>query len=621
MYNYAYICHNVRHITVDDKEESLRSALIDSVHDIKRQYDYPDLGRSFQHWSATNILGLGSEEVGDFLKDAMGRDGGIDYFHKNTITETVEIIQAKFSEDLNARVGMETISAFYDVPKRLANSTTSPSLRFQDYQRMYKEACANGYATDLIFVTAGSLTNDVKEFVSLKNHDLARNVTFECFEIKDLLGLIGNPNSPTCVLHLFENEYFISKQHEGRIKKMVATIAAAELKNIYKLIGAPTLFSLNPRSYLGHKGISKKITKTIQNDSNKLWHYNNGISAVCKEFKHNETAGTVEITNLKVVNGCQTITTISKELVLPPDASVVFRLSEADNDKFRENISRYTNSQNRIQYTDLAADHEYLLKLEQKFVEYKPFFWERKKGTAAHMTQDQRNRMKGKRDLYIIKNADVARLKLAYKGNPHLSIRLSQQSLFDDLANQNNPSYFRDIYKDADPRDFIVPHVLYYWLNVIKKRLGKNNMDGDTVKDKNVRFLLKYSIGKYYVIGIIGKIIDSIDDANIKDQLIDRIISTVTEYDDFVVDKLIIELEKIVRWVAFITPKILHKPESGNTNKEIQIRQLHDHLMYELRDGLSKTNKLGDFYNERQNVYYAHGHESFETDLKTILKL
>ena len=551
----------------------------------------------------------------------MGRDGGIDYFHKNDITETVEIIQAKFSEDLNARVGMDAIGAFYDIPTRLANSTTSPSLRFQDYQRMYKEACAEGYATDLIFVTAGNLTDDVKEFISLKNQDLTKNITFECFEINDLLGLIGNPNSPTCVLHLFENEYFISKKHEGRIKKMVATITATELKNVYKLIGAPRLFSLNPRSYLGHKGISKKITKTIQNDSNKLWHYNNGISAVCKHFKYNEIARTVTITNLKVVNGCQTITTISKESTLPPDASVVFRLSETDDDQFKENISRHTNSQNRIQYTDLAADHEYLLKLEQKFVKYKPFFWERKKGTAAHMSKDQSNLMKGKRDLYIMKNVDVARLKLAYMGNPHLSIRLPQQSLFDDLANQNGPSYFSDIYKDADPRDFILPHVLHYWLNVIKKRLGKNNTNEDTIKDKNVRFLLKYSIGKYYVISMIGKIIDTIDDASIKSQLKDRIIDTVTEYDDSVADNLINEIEKIVSWVAFITPKILHKQESGDDNKEIQIRQLHDHLMYELRDGLSKTNKLGDYYHERQSVHHAHGHESFETGLKAILKL
>lgn len=606
---------------MDDAEESLRSALVGNVRDIERQYGYPDLGRAFQHWSAINILGLGNEDVEDFLEDALGKDGGIDYFHRNPTTKTVKIVQAKFSEDLNAKIGTNAIGALYDVPKRLANSTACHSLCFQKYQRMYKKACADGYTTNLIFVIAGNLSDDSKEFIKLKNQDLADNITFDYFEIKDLLGLIGNPNSPACTLHPFESEYFVSKQREGRVKKMVATITADELKNIYELIGAPTLFSLNPRSYLGHSGISRKITGTIHDDPSKLWHYDNGISAICKEFTLDEKTGAVNVKNLKIVNGCQTITTLSKESVLPPDASVVFRLSETDDVKFRKNISNHTNRQNRILSPDLASDHRYLLELEQRFAMYRPFFWERKKGTSLYLDKEQNKRIVGKRDLYIIKNLDVARLKLAYTGRPHLSIQLSQQKLFDGAYEQDGSPHFGDLYKDADPRDFIVPHVLHYWLNAIKKRLGKEEREGDTVKDKNMRFLLKYSIGKYYVIGLIGKILQTVDGHGMKNRLKDGIINTAVNYDDRVADKLIQEIEKLVGWVAFITPKILPKPEDEKDNEEIQIRPLYDHLMYELRDGLSKANKLNNFYIERQSLVHAQGHESFEVELKAIFKL
>lgn len=608
---------------MDTTELTLRSALVDDVEHIRVSHKYPDLGRAFQHWSAVNILGLEDEEVEDSLADARGSDGGIDYFYINTVTETVEIIQAKFSEDLDAKVGTEVIGALYEIPKKLMTEGASRSLRFQDHQAAYQKAREGGYTTNLIFVMAGYLPDSVKEFVKMKNQDLPDNVTFECLQINDLLGLIGNPNSPVCVLRLFENEHFVSKQQDGKIKKMVATVTAAELKNIYDLIGAPTLFSLNPRSYLGHRGISKNITETIQKEPDRLWHYNNGISAVCKHFEHDEKAGTVKIDNLKIVNGCQTITTISRPTNLNVDASVVFRLSEVNDDKFRENISKYTNSQNRIVSPDLASDHSYLLKLEKRFAEYKPFFWERKKGTASYLDKDAKKRMVGKRDLYIIKNPDAARLKMAYMGSPHLSIQLSQQKLFDYTANQNGSSYFDDLYKDADPRDFILSHVLHYWLNTIKKRLGNTNIENESIGDKNIRFLLRYRIGKQYVIAIIAKMFASIDDVDTKNSLVNKIINTAITYDDNVVEKLIGELKKLVDWVALITPKVLAKPVGDINNNEMTPTPLYKREMYYLRDNLRKVNRLGNFCMERESWCKFNGDQEdpFLVNLKTIFKV
>lgn len=603
---------------MESEELPLRGALVDEVRHIKDRHKYPDLGRAFQHWSAVNILGLEDGAVEDSLVDAKGSDGGIDYFHINEVSETVEIIQAKFNEDLDARVGTEAIGAFYEVPRKLLSNGTSRSLWFQDHQAAYKKAREDGYATNLIFVIAGNLAEPTKEFVRLKNQELPDNTTFDCLEIKDLLGLIGNPNSPTCVLRLFENEYFVSRRGKGRSKKMVATITAAELKKLYDHIGAPTLFSLNPRSYLGHRGISKDITGTIQKEPDKLWHYNNGISAVCKHFEHDEKAGTVKIDNLKVVNGCQTISTISRPSNLNSDASVVFRLSEANDDEFRKNVSKYTNSQNRILQPDLASDHQYLLELEKRFVDYKPFFWERKKGIVLYLDKETKKRIAGKRDLYIIKNLDAARLKMAYTGNPHLAIQLSQQKLFD-----SNSFYFQDLYKDADPRDFIMPHILHYWLNVIKKRLGNPDTGGENNSDKNIRFLLKYRIGRQYVIAVIAKILSSAGDPGAKNRLADKIISVANEYDNDIAEKLVEEIKKLVVWIAFVTPKVLEKPENSDDNSEKALPQLHTREMYYLRDRLRKVNRLGNFYIEREGWcrFVGSQEDPFLTNLKSILKV
>ena len=607
---------------MDGDDLSLRSALVDDVRHIKNHHKYPDHGRAFQHWSAVNILGLEDDDVEDYLSDSKGMDGGIDYFYMNNATETVEIIQAKFSEDLDAKIGTETVGAFYEIPKKLMNDGTSRSTQFQEHQLAYKKAREDGYATNLIFVMAGNLTETTKEFIRIKNQELPNDITFDCLEIKDLLGLIGNPNSPMCLLRPFENEYFISRHREGRIKKLVATVTATELKKIYDRIGAPTLFSLNPRSYLGHRGISKGITETIQKEPDKLWHYNNGVSAVCRRFDHDEKTGAIKIDNLKIVNGCQTVTTISRPSNLNPDASIVFRLSEVNDNKFRENVSKYTNSQNRIVSPDLASDHRYLLKLEKRFASYTPFFWERKKGTAAYMDKELKKRIAGKRDLYIIKNPDAARLKMAYMGNPHLSIQLSQQKLFDDEATQDGSSYFQDLYKDADPRDFIVPHVLHYWLDIIKKRLGTAGTNNESDNVKNIRFLLKYRIGRQYVIAIVAKIISSVNDTNVKNHLIAKIINVASDYDEDVTEKLIDELKKLTEWVAHITPKVLEKVESDDNN-EILMPPLHTKEMYYLRDRLRNVNRLGSFYIERESLckFVGGQEDQFLANLRSILKV
>ena len=167
------------------------------------------------------------------------------------------------------------------------------------------------------------------------------------------------------------------------------------------------------------------------------------------------------------------------------------------------------------------------------------------------------------------------------------------------------------------------PHILHYWLSVIKKRLGNPDNDGKNDSDKNVRFLLKYRIGKQYVIAIIAKILSSADGPGAKNWLADKIISVASEYDNDVAEKLIDEIKKLAVWIAFVTPKVLEKPESSDDNSEKTLPQLHTREMYYLRDRLRKVNRLGNFYIEREGwcKFVGSQEDPFLTNLKTILKV
>ena len=585
-----------------DTDEDLRNALVGKVCEIKDAHMYQDLERAFQHWSAVNILGLDDGNVADGLSGPPGGDGGLDYLNLNEGTRTFEIIRAKFSKDLDAEVELDTIREFFDLPNRLKEGGAPPNSSFERNREIYGEYTSSGYDTRLILVVAGELSKTAKELVSEKSGALPANITFDCLELRDLLALVGNPITPTCTLRLLEGEGFASKEDNGRIKCMVGTVPVSELKRLYVDMKAPVLFSENPRMYLD-SAISKDIKKTLEEHPDRLWHYNNGVSAVCKDFEYDSAANTVRIDNLKVVNGCQTITTIGR---YGPDiddrASLLFRLSKADSAEFRENISECTNNQNKIVQSDLISNSRELVLLEQRFEKYRPFFFERKKGMAREgMAEDN---ARGKKAFYVIKNVNAARLKMAYSlGRPDMSIKLSQAKLF-----SNDPELrpLRSVYADADPRDFIVPHVFTYWLREIKKRLKASADDED---GRNVMSLTTYSIGQYYTVAVIGKILGS-EDRGVRDQLVDSIIKAASEGDSNTVDKIVRELENLVKWIGGTLPAVLGEPKVP----------LYGYTSYQLRDVLTKDNKLDEIYALRKtNVKNALGYDPFAGNLRSIL--
>lgn len=586
-----------------DKDKDLCNTLVGKVYKIQDTHIYQDLERAFQHWSAVNILELDDGNVADALSGPPVDNGDVDYFNLNEDTRTFEIIRARFSKDLDAKVELDTIREFFDVPNKLKDGgVPPPGSSFERNREIYGEYTSSGYDTKLILVVAGELTRTAKELVSEKSRALPDNITFDCLEIRDLLALVGNPVTPTCTLRLLEGEGFASKEDNGRIKCMVGTVPVSELKRLYDELKAPVLFSENPRMYLD-SAISKDIKKTLRDHPDRLWHYNNGVSAVCRNFEYDSAANAVKIDNLKVVNGCQTITTIGKyDGGIDDRASLLFRLSKADSAEFRENISECTNNQNKIVQSDLISNSKELVLLEQRFKKYRPFFFERKKGMAKE--DAEKGGAQSKTALHIIKNVNAARLKMAYSlGRPDMSIKLSQAKLF---SNDPELQPLHSVYADADPRDFIVPHVFTHWLREIRKRLKASADDEDR---RNVMSLATYSIGQYYTVAVIGRILGS-EDSGVKDRLVDSIIKAASGGEPDTVDKIVRELENLVKWIGGTLPAVLGEPKVP----------LHGYTSYQLRDTLTRDNKLDEIYASRKtNVKNALGYDPFVGHLRSIL--
>lgn len=158
----------------------------------------------------------------------------------------------------------------------------------------------------------------------------------------------------------------------------IGVISGYHLANIYKDEGQ-RLIEKNVRSFLQATGkINKGLKETIAEESEMFMAYNNGISTIAEELiiddqNSNEKVITIkELKNWQIVNGGQTTASLYNALqnkMSLQNVNVQMKLTVIkDKDKADEiisNISKYANSQNKINMSDFSANDGYHIEMER----------------------------------------------------------------------------------------------------------------------------------------------------------------------------------------------------------------------------------------------------------------
>lgn len=159
------------------------------------------------------------------------------------------------------------------------------------------------------------------------------------------------------------------------IDAYMAIIPGITLAKIYKRY-QQVLLEKNVRTFLQFKGkVNKGIRKTLREEPEMFFSYNNGISTTASEIEIKEIDGVSYITRLynwQIVNGGQTTASIAaclsdkevdlSKVYVPMKISVI---RDVDNtDSLVKAISTYANSQTAIKNSDFSANEPYLVDLE-----------------------------------------------------------------------------------------------------------------------------------------------------------------------------------------------------------------------------------------------------------------
>lgn len=257
-----------------------------------------------------------------------------------------------------------------------------------------------------------SLSDEVSEVVSLIQSTKGQTSQLRLYIITDGL------TDPTCVPSTVENEDYntiiefnvwdmqrIYQQHNLRAGKekieidfptnynieiqclkmseenplvdaYLAIMPGITLAKIYKQY-QQALLEQNVRTFLQFKGkVNKGIRRTIREEPDMFFSYNNGISTTASQIEIKEKGRSLYITRLynwQIVNGGQTTASIAAVLndkdvdlsrIFVPMKVSVIRQKENET-ALVKNISTYANSQTAIRNSDFSANDNYLVELEK----------------------------------------------------------------------------------------------------------------------------------------------------------------------------------------------------------------------------------------------------------------
>lgn len=236
------------------------------------------------------------------------------------------------------------------------------------------------------------------------------------------------------------------------------------LADIYDKYGSQLLEG-NVRSFLSTKvAVNKKIRETILKCPSMFFAYNNGISATAMDVEIEHSANGTHIVSARdfqIINGGQTTASLSntryKDKADLKNVYVQMKLTEideSDTDRSIElvrNISRSSNSQNKVTDADFFSTHPFHVRMEQHSrrlfapaeagAQYETrWFYERAKG---QFLQAQMRLTPAKKRQFLLQNpkekvitkTDLAKVRNTWNEMPHI-VSKGAQTNFMKFAEQ-----------------------------------------------------------------------------------------------------------------------------------------------------------------------------------------
>lgn len=282
-----------------------------------------------------------------------------------------------------------------------------------------------------------------------------------------------------------------ASQTGAALESYLLIVPGEQLAAIYDRWGA-RLLEANVRSFLQARAKTNKgILKTIKEEPELFFPYNNGLSATADGVSCVQTEdglAIASISNLQIVNGAQTTGSIHSALKSAkdqlPEVFVQMKLTVVSPDKSEDivpKISEYANTQNKVNAADFFSNHPFHILIEQfsrkviftaregKRHDTK-WFYERSRGQFINARVQLTVAQQKKFDLefpkaQLFSKTDLAKFEFSAGGQPHIVSRGAQKN-FAEFAKEIGEAWSKSEsrYDELWYRRLISKAIVFKWL-------------------------------------------------------------------------------------------------------------------------------------------------------------
>lgn len=257
-------------------------------------------------------------------------------------------------------------------------------------------------------------------------------------------------------------------------------------------------FEDNVRVYLRQRTtINQGIKKTaLSNENHRFFYFNNGITIICDRYSYldKQRSPVIELTNIQIVNGCQTIFALHEAFRDDPVAlgnvDILCRIYETKHTELGVRIAEYTNTQNPVKGRDIRSIDPVQQKLDAEFLA-KGYFYERKKnqylGKPRHLRLDAEKAGQALSALFNQQPADAKQDRQAIFGKKYENIFndtvdadrvLLAYKLYESINSKKNAAKARLFTMDPDlyATESFILYASYHILYVLGDLAGRDGV-------------------------------------------------------------------------------------------------------------------------------------------------
>jgi hypothetical protein len=236
------------------------------------------------------------------------------------------------------------------------------------------------------------------------------------------------------------------------VRGYICTVPAKEIARLVTGDRENFIFDLNVRRFYGvEKGrVNPEIAATCSSDTEgaRFWFFNNGITIICDaaEVIPDDENPSLKLTNVQIVNGCQTSMTLQDIYAggkLKDDVDVLVKAFVTTDPAFASRIVLTTNNQNAISSRDLWANDGTQQDYQRAFKEVYDYYYQRKQNEFNALTPQEKKK--------LVSNEKVGQAFLAIvKKRPTIA------------RTQKYRIWQQDLYREVFPNTSVERHLLAY---------------------------------------------------------------------------------------------------------------------------------------------------------------